>query len=176
MSQSKFSYKGFTLIELLIVIAIIGVLAVVVLVAINPTEQLARARDAGRKSAVNQLGHGLQTYATTHDGVVLTESATWMSDVQTEGSINTIPSSVAFADTSIVACTTNEQNGYCYDTDGNTPPNGSIIYTRLESSADQSKCPGEIAYVLYDTYVGRGGIVCSGTEPSYDPLGQTFVN
>lgn len=37
---------GFTLIELLIVMAILGVLAVVVLVAINPVQQLARTRDA----------------------------------------------------------------------------------------------------------------------------------
>ena len=42
--------KGFTLIELLIVIAILGVLAVVILVAINPQEQLARGRGGGRTS------------------------------------------------------------------------------------------------------------------------------
>jgi prepilin-type N-terminal cleavage/methylation domain-containing protein len=45
--SSIYNY-GFTLIELLIVIAILGVLAVVVLVAINPIEQLARTRDGGR--------------------------------------------------------------------------------------------------------------------------------
>ena len=48
------SRRGFTLIELLIVMAILGVLAVVVLVAINPIQQLARTRDTGRKSGVTQ--------------------------------------------------------------------------------------------------------------------------
>jgi len=55
---------GFTLIELLIVLAILGVLAVVVLIAINPTQQLAKGRDTGRKSSVTQLGRELASYFT----------------------------------------------------------------------------------------------------------------
>ncbi len=47
--------KGFTLVELLIVIALIGVLAVAVLAAINPLEQLNRARDTGMESDASQL-------------------------------------------------------------------------------------------------------------------------
>ena len=44
--------RGFTLIELLIVIAVLGVLAAVVLVAIDPGQQLARGRDSGRKPSI----------------------------------------------------------------------------------------------------------------------------
>ena len=57
--------KGFTLIELLVVIAIVGVLAAVVLLAINPAKRLAQARDAGRKSDVSQLATGAQAFYTT---------------------------------------------------------------------------------------------------------------
>ncbi len=47
--------KGFTLIELLIVIAVLGILAVAVLSAINPIEQINRSRDTGSKSDAEQL-------------------------------------------------------------------------------------------------------------------------
>lgn len=46
---------GFTMIELLIVIAILGILAVAVLSAINPVEQINRGRDTGSQSDAEQL-------------------------------------------------------------------------------------------------------------------------
>lgn len=57
--------KGFTLIELLIVISILGVLAVAVLSAINPVEQMKKARDAGRKSDAAELLNAHERYFTT---------------------------------------------------------------------------------------------------------------
>ena len=53
------SKLGFTLIELLVVIAVIGVLAAGLIVIINPAGQLARARDAGRKSDLKQIANAL---------------------------------------------------------------------------------------------------------------------
>ncbi|OGD87212.1 hypothetical protein A2870_03635 [Candidatus Curtissbacteria bacterium RIFCSPHIGHO2_01_FULL_41_11] len=63
-AQRKF-FKGFTLIELLIVIAILGILAAAVLVAVNPLKRQQQARDAGRKSDVGQLVTALQAFYTT---------------------------------------------------------------------------------------------------------------
>lgn len=45
MNKDKGGKKGFTLIEILLVMGIIGLLATVVLVAINPARQFAQARD-----------------------------------------------------------------------------------------------------------------------------------
>ncbi len=47
--------KGFTMIELLIVIAVLGILAVAVLSAINPLEQINRGRDTGLRSDSEQI-------------------------------------------------------------------------------------------------------------------------
>lgn len=57
--------KGFTMIELLIVIAVLGILAVAVLSAINPLEQMRKARDSGRKSDAAELLNALERYYTS---------------------------------------------------------------------------------------------------------------
>lgn len=57
--------KGFTLIELLIVVALIGILAVALLSAINPIEQAKKARDAGRKSDSAEVLNAVERYNAT---------------------------------------------------------------------------------------------------------------
>jgi len=46
--HGKRTLKGFTLVELLVVIAIIGILAAVVMIAINPLEMMRKGRDSTR--------------------------------------------------------------------------------------------------------------------------------
>ena len=53
---------GFTLIELLIVIAILGILAAAVLVAINPAKRTKQAQDAKSKNDVGALATEVQAY------------------------------------------------------------------------------------------------------------------
>jgi len=54
--------KGFTLIELLIVIAVLGILAVAVLSAINPIEQINRGKDTASRSDAEQLLGGVDRF------------------------------------------------------------------------------------------------------------------
>ena len=54
--------KGFTLIELLIVIAIIGILVTIVVIAINPVRLINEARDSTRRSDLQQVKASLQLY------------------------------------------------------------------------------------------------------------------
>lgn len=61
-SMKRFLSKGFTLVELLIVIALLGVIATIVIAAINPIEQANRAHDAQFKADGSQLISALERY------------------------------------------------------------------------------------------------------------------
>jgi type II secretion system protein G len=54
--------SGFTLIELLVVIGVIGVLAGVLVILIDPATQLKKARDANRKSDLSLIRSALELY------------------------------------------------------------------------------------------------------------------
>ncbi|MEX0896405.1 MAG: prepilin-type N-terminal cleavage/methylation domain-containing protein [Patescibacteria group bacterium] len=55
LRKLKNASQGFTMIELLVVITILGILAVAVLSAINPIEQINRGRDTSSRSDAEQL-------------------------------------------------------------------------------------------------------------------------
>ena len=71
MNNSKFK-KGFTLIELLVVISIIGLLSSVVLASLNTARE--KARDARRKSDLNQIRTALLLYFDKYDNWIQTGS------------------------------------------------------------------------------------------------------
>ena len=129
INKKKLS-SGFTLIELLIVIAILGVLAAAILVAINPLEQLARGRDGGRKSTIGQLGNAVQAYYTSQNGVYPTANATWITTLQTAGELKTIPPAIT------PGCgAANVQNGYCYAASATD----AIVFTQGESASEKTR-------------------------------------
>lgn len=160
--------KGFTLIELLVVIAVLGVLAGVILIAINPLEQLARGRDSGRKNALGQLANAIQGYYTARNGAYVPSAdyQTWITTLVTAGELKNPPASIAYSGT-ITACgpATQMQNNYCYDL--NAGSTEAIIYARLESTSESSKCAsGTNPYFVWSSALSRSCLVCSATDPA----------
>src|SRR5690606_5014196 len=66
MHQSE--QKGFTLIELLVVIVIIGLLAAIIFVAVDPAQRFGDARDARRRAEVVSILNAVLKYQVDHDG------------------------------------------------------------------------------------------------------------
>ncbi len=104
--------KGFTLIELLVVIAVIGVLATIVLAAINPIEQLARGRDAGRINIVDTMGHAMGGFVASQASNYPAFSVTWQQALVDAKEISSLQSADK---TNAGPCTVNAQNNICYD-------------------------------------------------------------
>ncbi len=150
------------------VIGVLGVLAGVILIAINPLEQLARGRDSGRKNAIGQIANATQGYYTSRNGTYIPESSTWISGATSSlvnsGELKNAPASIGYSVGGTSACTTNADNGYCYDL--NTAGTEAIIYVRLESTAESSKCAtGTTPYFVWSSALSRACLVCSATEP-----------
>lgn len=167
--------KGFTLIELLIVMAILGVLAVVVLVAINPAEQMRRARDTGKVSGVNQLGRAIQAYYTAN-GTLPAETG-WGATLTTSQELSAIPSGIT-ADGS-TACTGGValNSTWCYVAEGDggsVDEDQFVIFARLFSQQRDQQCEavtsGGNPWALFSATASRGGFACSSGEPAFDAV------
>ena len=130
--MNKKLIKGFTLIELLIVMAILGVLAVVVLVAINPVQQLARTRDAGRKSGVAQIGRALEAYYTSHSGSYINASNSFLDLLSSSGEISTPPGTISYRSGFTASTCANVQNNWCYLSSGGE----AVLFSELESDSE----------------------------------------
>lgn len=79
------SKRGFTLLEVLLVVVIIAILAAVVIVALNPSKQLADTRNAERRSEVNEILNAVYQYAIDNNGTIPATITTTQTDICTTG-------------------------------------------------------------------------------------------
>src|SRR3989339_641376 len=81
--------KGFTLIELLIVIALLGALAVALLAALDPLEQIKKGTDTGIRNTAAEIGSAFTRYASVKGGSLPFDTIAW-------GSVGTDPAGTAY--------------------------------------------------------------------------------
>ncbi len=116
--------KGFTLIEVLIVIAIIGILAAVTIVAINPARQFAQARNSQRSSGVNTILNAVWQYAVDTNGNLPASILALTADTMTQICVTGGSPCTGLVDLSVL--TTNERYLVSLPNDPNVPACSSL--------------------------------------------------
>lgn len=178
--NKSFSPKGFTLIELLIVIAVLGVLAAIVLIAINPGEQIARGKDASRLQVVAQLGHAMQAYF-TNQGSLPVYSNAWQQALISSGDLNTIQAAPDDGNAVCAASYPYSQNRICYASSGTD----FAIWTGVESKQYKVKAgggaecvspPPRSPYFIYTSVLGRAGVGCWNPNTILPPIMVSPLN
>lgn len=70
LKSIKTNTRGFTLIEILLVVAIIALLAGIVIIAINPTRQLAQSKNSERAADVTTILNAVYQYSVDNNGTL----------------------------------------------------------------------------------------------------------
>lgn len=109
MNFNKYFQKGFTLVELLIVIAILGILAAGLLVAIDPVDKINAANDSRVQRDIASLASAAESFAVVNNGFYPAALA----ELRTAGEIRNIPTPPGGYGTAYAFAGTTSSGGAC---------------------------------------------------------------
>jgi prepilin-type N-terminal cleavage/methylation domain-containing protein len=145
----KHAQRGFTLLEVLLVVAIIAILAGIVIIAINPSKNLADTRNAQRQQDVGTILDAVYQYALDNNGVLpasITNTSTEMCKTGAGSCTSLIDLTAVTTSGKYIAslpidpqCPTNcntNGNGYKISKDATT---GRVTITNTGINVEQSK-------------------------------------
>lgn len=89
--------RGFTLVELLIVIALLGALAIGLIGALDPFEQLKKGTDTGTRDLVNQVQTAVLRYYATTNRMPWTNTTGFLAEHLATADLSTAVSNMALA-------------------------------------------------------------------------------
>lgn len=144
--------KGFTLLEILLVVAAIGILAGIVIVALNPGKQLGDTRNAERRSNVTTILNAINQYAIDNDGNLPSAIDDDSSTYQMIGS----------ASTGCDSCTATTTESACADLAGDLTP----TYVAELPTDPQSGSSTVTGYYVNQTSGGRITVGACAPEQS----------
>ncbi len=165
--------SGFTLIELLIVIAVLSVILISVIFFMNPLENFAKSRDAGRISEVNELGSAITRFMTKGNSSYPMSTPNWQSTILKANAEIAAP----IQSTGSKSCNAgNNEGNICYISTGVD----AIIWTNAESKAAAiiAQCqPNQVPVIAWIASQGRTGYTCLANTtavPSSDAANNMF--
>ncbi|MCA9365227.1 MAG: prepilin-type N-terminal cleavage/methylation domain-containing protein [Candidatus Moranbacteria bacterium] len=85
MDRKFLKRSGFTLLEILLVVAALAILAGIVILAINPSKQLAETRNAQRWVDVNTIINAVYQYSIDNNGVLPASITTTLTPICQSG-------------------------------------------------------------------------------------------
>jgi len=131
-SKIKNPKLGFTLIELLVVVSIIGILATLLMANVGGVRE--RARDAQRKSDINQIQKALEMYKNSQSTVSYPVTLNWRTSLEGGGFMKSVPHDPKYVST----CTENCWPDYSYTRDA-TDILKYTLKACLENASDPQK-------------------------------------